>query len=132
MASRRWSLLAVGGERLGIGDGFAEVGGQTVAAADDVQTDAFVEAMGGFGEQIFLEDFKNRGDFGGGPLPVRGREREESEGVNAEMRRAADDAAGGLGAGAMAGGARQGAGGGPAAVAVADDGDVQAGKPPRG
>jgi hypothetical protein len=47
--------------------------------------------------------------------------------MNAEVRRAADDAAGGFSTRAMAGGARQGAGSGPAAVAVADNCDVKRG-----
>jgi len=80
---------------------------------------------GSFGRKIFVENLENGGDFGSGPRPVCGREREQREGVNAEMRRATDDAASGLCTGAMAGGARKGAGSGPAAVAVADNRDVE-------
>jgi hypothetical protein len=46
--------------------------------------------------------------------------------VNAEARRGLNDAARGFGAGAVSGGARQPARGGPAAVSIGDDGDVKA------
>jgi hypothetical protein len=45
--------------------------------------------------------------------------------MNAEPRRRFDDPAGGFGAGAVPGGARQSTGGGPAAITVRNDGHVQ-------
>jgi len=120
-------LFAVGGERLGIGDVFTQRRGQAVASPDNAQPNAFIEAVGGFGDKIFLKNLQDGRDLGGRALPVCGREGEEGEGVNPQVRRAADDAAGGFGSSAVAGRAWQGAGSGPAAIAVADDGDVELG-----
>ena len=74
-----------------------------------------------------MQEPENRIDFRSGALPVCGRKREEGERMNAEARRGLDDAASGFRAGAVASGARQAAGRGLAAVAVGNDGDVQAG-----
>jgi hypothetical protein len=61
---------AVGGEGFRIGNGFAKIRGKAVAASDDSQANSFIEAVGGFGQKIFLENLENRGDFSGGPRPV--------------------------------------------------------------
>ena len=65
------------------------------------------------------------GDFRRGRLPVIGGEGEEGEDPDAGAGRRFDDAAHGFDSGAMAGHARQAAGGGPAAIAIHDDTDVQ-------
>jgi hypothetical protein len=117
---------ATHGDRFGVGDDLAESCGNAVAATDDAQTDAFVEAMGGFDKEIFVEDAQDGVDFSGRALPVGGREREEGERVNAECGSGFDQAPCGFGAGTVSGGTRKAAGGGPAAVAVGNDGDVEA------
>ena len=114
------------GGGFGIGDGLAQRGGQAIAAADDAQAHALFDAVGGFGEQVFVEQAQDGVDFGGGALPVRGGKREERERVNADARRGFDDAARGFGSGAMTCGTRQAARRGPASVAIGNDGDVQA------
>ena len=118
---------SVGGGRFGIDDRLTQRCGNTIAPADDAEADAFVDAVRGFGQQVFVEDSQDSGDFGGWTFPVGGGQCEERERVNAETRRRLDDCARGLGAGAMAGGTGQAAGRGPAAVAVGNDGDVDSG-----
>lgn len=73
-----------------------------------------------------MEEAENRVDFGRGALPIGRGEREEGERVNAEAGRGCNDASRGIGAGTVPGGARQPARGGPAAVTVGDDSDVEA------
>src|SRR5271170_3598458 len=115
---------SVGGGRFGIDDGLTERCGNAIAPADDAYADAFVDAVRGFGQQVFVEDSQDPADFGGWAFPVGGGQCKESERVNAEMRGRFDDCARGPGAGSMAGGTWQASGCGPAAVAVGNDGDV--------
>src|SRR5271170_4830757 len=110
---------------LGIGDYFAEGAGQTVAAADDADARAVGDAARGFRQKIFVQNIQNGADFGSGTLPVGGGKREEREGVNAEAWGGFDDGASGFGSGTVPGGPRKSLGGGPAAVAVRNDGYVQ-------
>src|SRR5579864_5725345 len=104
-------LFAVGGKRFGIGYGFAQACRQTVSAANDIQADAFVETVGGFSHEVFPKNLENGRDFSSRPTPIGGGESKEGKCVDAEVRRAADDATGGFRTSTMAGGARQGAGG---------------------
>src|SRR5207302_2355622 len=101
-------------------------GREGVAGGDGAEADGLFDAGGGFGEEVFVEQAEDGGDFGGGALPVRGGKREERERVNADARRGFDDAARGFGSGAMTCGTRQAARRGPASVAIGNDGDVQA------
>ncbi len=110
----------------GIRDRLAQRGGNSVAASDDAQPDAFFDAMRSFHQQVFVQKAENRIDFRGGALPIRGGEREQRKSMNAEARRRFDDSPGGFGPCAVPGGARQSARGRPAAVAVRNDGYVKA------
>jgi hypothetical protein len=114
-----------GGGGFRIGDGLSKCGGKAIPAADDAEADAFVDAVRGFGEEVFVEKAEDSRDFGGGALPVGGREREQSQCVNAKSRSGFNDAACSLGAVAVTGGAGQTFGRGPATVAIGDDGDVE-------
>jgi len=115
---------SVGGGGFGVGDSLTKSGGDTVAAADDAEADAFVDAVRGFGQKILVDDAQDSSYFRRRPFPIRGRKREEGQSVNAQTRRSLDYGARGLGAGTMPGGAGQAAGRGPAAVAIGDDGYV--------
>src|SRR5258708_28832040 len=116
---------SVGGGGFGIGDGLAQRGRHAVAAADDAEPHAFLDAVRGFGEQVFVEQPQDGVHFGGWPLPVRGGKRKERESVNAEARRGLDNAARGFGSGAVAGGTRKPTRSGPAAVAIGNDSDMK-------
>jgi len=98
------------GGGFGVSDGLAQRGGQAVAPANDAETYTLVDAVRGLGQQIFMKDAKDRGDFGGGPLPIGRGQGEQREGVNAKARCSLNDGASGLCAGAVTGGARQAAG----------------------
>jgi len=115
---------SAGGGRFRVDDGLAKSGGNAIAAANDAQADAFVDAVRGFGQKIFVEDAQNSGDFRWWPLPIGGRQCKKCERVDAETWRRFDDCACGLSPGAMPRGARQAASSGPAAIAVGDDRDV--------
>src|SRR5205823_11728228 len=65
---------AAGGRGLRIGDGLSKCGGKAITASDDAEADAFVDAVRGFGEEVFVEKAKDGRDLGGGALPVGGRE----------------------------------------------------------
>ena len=116
---------AARGGVFGIDDRLAQSCGEAIAAADDVEANAFVDAVLRFGEEIFVEDAQNAGDFGGRALPVGRGKREESQRVDAEFRGGGDDRASGLRSCAMSGGARQFSRSRPASVAVGNDGDVE-------
>src|SRR5260221_7380068 len=77
------------------------------------------------GEQIFVQQAKDAVHFGRRALPVGGRKREESKGMNAKFGSCFDDGPAGFGARAMPGGAWQSPMGSPAPVAVGNDGNVQ-------
>ena len=73
-----------------------------------------------------MQEAQNPVNFRGRALPIGRGEREECKRVNTETRRGADDAAGGLGSRTMAGGPREISRNSPAAVAVGNDGDMEA------
>jgi hypothetical protein len=106
-------------------NGFGERGRDAVAPADDAQADSGGGAPFGFRTEIFLEQDEQRGDFAERTAPIIGGERVESESANAEAGGGADDAANGFDSGAMAFGANQAASGGPASIAIEEDGDVE-------
>ena len=58
-------------------------------------------------------------------LPIGGGQREQRERVNAQARRGGDNSPGGLRAGAVSGGSWQPARGGPTAVSIGNDGNVE-------
>ncbi len=74
--------------------------------------------------QVVAQQPHQVADLVGRPRPVLGREGEQRQDGNAELARAAHDAAHRVGAAAMAGDARQAARLRPPAVAIHDDGDV--------
>src|ERR1700685_2392331 len=117
--------FSVRGGGFGVGNGLTERGGKAIAAADDAKAYAFLDAVGGFGQEILVEDAQNPAHFGGGALPIGGGESVKCESVNAEAWCSLNDGTSGLRAGTVAGGTRETAGGGPAAVAVGDDGDMK-------
>ena len=98
---------APGSGGLGVGNGLAQCGGNAVAPANDADANAVFHAARGFGQQIFVQEAKDGGDLGRRALPIRGREREESQCVDAEFGSGFDDCTAGFRASAMAGGARQ-------------------------
>ena len=116
---------SVGGRGFRIGDRLAQRGRHAVPAADDAEPHAFLDAVRRFREQVFVEQPQDGVHFGRRPLPVRGREREERQRVNAEPWRRFDNVARGFRSGTVAGGTRQPARSGPSAVAVGNDGHVQ-------
>lgn len=102
-----------------------ERGRDPVAATDDAQANARGGAAFGFGAEIFLEQDEQRGDFPERASPIIGGESVESESADAESGGGADDAADGFDSGAMTFGANQAASGGPASIAVEENGDVE-------
>jgi hypothetical protein len=83
----------------------------------------FVQLVAPPGEQILLEAHEEL-DLLGGAVPVLGGEGEDREPLDPQAEGAVDHVEQRLLAGGVAGGAGQAAGGGPATVAVHDDGDV--------
>src|SRR5207244_12467826 len=79
-----------------------------------------------FRKKVFVKQAQDPLDLRWRRFPSRGGEREKSQRVNAQARRGFNDPGGGFSAGAMAGRARQSSCNGPAAVAVRNDGHVQA------
>ena len=79
----------------------------------------------GFGAEIFFEQDEQRGDFAERAAPIIGGEGVERERADAEAGGGADDAADGFYSGAMAFGTNQAASGGPASIAIEEDGDVE-------
>ena len=71
-----------------------------------------------------MENAQDRVDFGHGALPIGGGQGKKSERVDTETRRSFDYRASSVGAGAVSCGTRQAAGGGPAPIAVGNDGNV--------
>src|SRR5713101_5407827 len=98
---------------------------EAVAAPDDAQAHAVCDAMRGLGEQILVQQAQDAVHFRGRTLPVGRGEGEERERPDAETRRGFYNAANGVRAGAVSGGAGQPARDSPAAVAVGDDGHVK-------
>ena len=101
------------------------VGRELVGAADDAELDVVLEQRAELEADVALQQHHQRVDFGARPLPVLDRKRVQREHLDAEPRRALDDVAHGVDAGAVAFDARQMALRRPAPVAVHDDGDVR-------
>ena len=117
--------FALEGGCLRAGNSFAERQREAIPAADDTQPNARLLAMYRLCLEVMVEDLQNRRDLTGWPLPVRRGKREEREGVNPQVRGAANDASGGFCASTVTRGARETTRGCPAAVAVADDGHME-------
>jgi hypothetical protein len=83
--------------------------------------------VGRFRQQIFVQQPQNPVNFNGGPLPIRRGKSEERQRMNPEPGRNFDNAPGCFRSRTMTGGTRQTARGGPAAVSVRDDGNVEPG-----
>ena len=102
----------------------AHVGRELLVAADDAEPDVVAQQRVQLEPQISLQQRHQRRHFGDRTLPVLDRKRVERQHLDAEPRRAFDDVAHRLDAGAMSFDARQVALRRPAAVAVHDDRDV--------
>ena len=118
---------AIAGGGLDAGQALAVGPGQAVTPADQGQARAAVDQALRLGVQIVAQEPHQAGHLRRGAQPVVGRKREKGQGGDAEIGRHARDTAHGFGARPMAGGARQALVFGPAAIAIHDDGEVQAG-----
>ncbi len=98
--------------------------GDALPAADDLEPEVVLDEKPVVPDQVLPEEPPEPADLGAGPFPVLAREGEEGQDVDAEAGRGLDDLADGRGAGLVALDPGQPALGGPAAVAVHDDGDV--------
>ena len=118
----------VAGDLFGAGDGVLQAGVQGVRVAEVDEADAgFVEGPG-LGFNFLGEDGHQAVDFVGGAAPVFGGEGVEGDYGDAAFSEGGDDAADVGDATAVAVGAGPGAPGGPASVAVHNDGDVGRGR----
>ena len=104
-----------------------QAGVEPVPPADDLQPDAVADAARRLGAQVFPEQPHQRGHLERGPAPVVGREGVQGERADAEPRGRLDDPPHRLRAGPVSCGRGRPLPGGPAAVAVHDDADVEAG-----
>ncbi len=86
------AAFALRGQRFGIGNRRSQARGQAIAPPDDAQANAFFEAVRSLRLEVFLEYLQNGVHFDGRTLPVRGGKREQRQCVNAQVRRAPDDA----------------------------------------
>ena len=109
---------------LGVGEVGDDVGVEAVAVADEAQPHALALQLGDLVAQVMAQQAGEVEDLAGGAAPVLAAEGVQREPADAVADRRLDGAANRLGAGAMAGDARQAARRGPAAVAVHDDGDM--------
>ena len=117
---------AAGGSKLfGSFDGLRERRGDAVATADHAQADSRGCAGRGFGAKILFEQREQGNDLAHGAVPVVRGKRVERKGANAQAGSGAHDAANGFHAGAMSFGASEAARGGPAAIAIEENGDVE-------
>jgi len=116
---------ARGGGALGGPDRRDERDREPVASPDDVQANAVLEQPRRLGLEMAREQAHERRHLARRALPVVGGEGEQRQGGYALIGSGFDDSADGVGARAMAGGAGETAAGGPAAVAVHDDGHVE-------
>src|SRR5208283_2764421 len=96
-----------------------------VAAADHRDADATLDALGGLLAQVVVKEAHQGGDFRRGTLPVVARKSVESQRAHAQLEGGLDGAADGCGSPAVANYPRQTARGGPAAIAIHDDGHVE-------
>ena len=103
-----------------------QVGVEPLAAADEAHAHALGDEPRALLLDVAAEEPHQADDLGGGPLPVLGREGEERQVADGEVRAALDDLAHALGPALVTGKPRQSAARGPAAVAVHDDRDVTA------
>jgi hypothetical protein len=111
---------------LDLGNSRAQRLRQAVAAAEDREANAVVEAALRFGHQRAAEERHEGADLARGPLPVVGRESVERERRDAAVADSCfDDAARRPEPGMVPGTARETARGRPPPVAIHDDGDVQ-------
>ena len=94
---------AFAGERLGVGDGFAQWGRQAVPPPDDAYANALVQAVRCLCQQVLAQDFQDGLDLRGRPLSVSGGEGEQRERVNSQVRRATNHASRGLRSRTMSG-----------------------------
>jgi hypothetical protein len=111
---------AAGGRLLGRLDGAAQLGGEPVASADDLEPHAVGHAPRRLRGEVAAEEAHERPDLGRRAAPVVGREGVEGERADAERRCGLDEPSGGARAGDVARGARASAPRRPASVAVHD------------
>ncbi len=100
------------------------LGAQAGAVAQDVDADALAPQLRHFAGDVLFEQTHQRGDFGGGAVPVFLGEREEGEHLDAALDGAFHHLADRFHAGAVPQGPGHQAPAGPAPVAVHDDGYV--------
>src|SRR5271170_5854202 len=112
------------GGGLGIGEAGLDVGGEAATVPDHAEPDAVGGEFGELGFDGAAQQAGEVGDLGGGAAPVLAAEGIEREPADALAYGGFDRAAHGFSAFPVAGDPRQVAGGGPASVAVHDDGDV--------
>ena len=118
---------AGGSDALGGVDGLREGWRNAITPADDAQANAFGGALGRLRAKIFFEQAEERNDFAEGASPVVGREGVKRERADAERGSSVNGAANGFHSGAMAFGTSEAFCGGPAAIAIEKNGDVELG-----
>ena len=117
---------AVGGGGVDYGVQFApHVGRQRIQPADSLQPDIVLLQFGQFFAQIKAQQAPKGFDFGAGALPVLDRERIKGEDADAQAGAGFHGGAHRPDSGLVSGDARQAAAGGPATVAIHDNGDVR-------
>ena len=121
---RRWRPAILGGGAFDSLDGGNKRTGQTITAADDADANIMLGRAPGLAEEIGFEQTKKRANLAGRALPIVRGKSEQSERIDAEPGRDANNPAHHFNAGAMPGGAVQTAHLGPAAIAIHDDGDM--------
>ncbi len=99
---------------------------KTVAASDDAEAHAVFQAASHLPAEITVEQAHERRNFHHRALPVVGGKRKHRERADSQLARSIGDAPHGMGSGAMSGDTRQAALLRPTAIAVHDDGHVQA------
>src|SRR5688572_15024369 len=117
-------LRAFGREPLGVLDRAHEVAAQPIAATDDAQAHAVVEAARRLADQVAFQQAHQVRDLLRRPRPVVRRERIESQDVDRSTRGRLDDATHRFGSGAMTCRAGETTAFGPTTVAVHDDRSV--------
>jgi hypothetical protein len=114
----------LGRARLGVEDGARHVRPEAGTIADHLEADPLLDQRGYLRPQVVPQQSGQVAHLVRRALPVLGGEGEKGQPLYPGLGRGLDRAAHGLGPGLVAHGARQPAGGGPAAVAVHDDSDV--------
>src|SRR5208337_1466983 len=111
-------------QRFRIANRRSQTCGQAIAPPDDAQANTFSEAVRSLYMEVFLQYSQNGVHFSGRTLPVCGGKREQCQCVDAELRRAPDNAPSRFRPGAVTLRAWQPSFSGPAAVTIANDRDM--------